>query len=105
MMVRSAICQGMPRQVDDARVREELGEEAPHGLGRRRIRRAEIDDEDAGRSRAWRHDTRSPGAGYEGARTQKKRPGVTLPAALGRRGDYQVRRTPANITFASSPLR
>ena len=59
------------RQVDDARVREEFGEEAAHGLGRRRVRRAEIDDEDAGRGGHGRTIPEAPRARYEGGGRKK----------------------------------
>ena len=95
---------GNPRQVDDAPVGQEFREEAPHGLGRRRIRRAEVDDEDAGRGGHGITIPQGPRVRYEGG-GRKKAAGRKPPGRASEAGAHQLRRTPANSTFASSPMR
>ena len=88
-------------EVDDPPVRQELGKESPHGVRGRRIRRAEVDDEDAGRGG---HGGTIPQAPRTvcGARGRKKAAGRKPP---GRRHRSAGFRSSRGRTGASSTRR
>ncbi len=92
-----------PRQVHDAGVGQEFREEAAHGLRRRRVRRAEVDDEDAGRGGHGAKIPQAPCVRYEGGGQEKSGREEAPRPPVSKRGLQKLARTYARIADVSSP--